>query len=637
MSASLVSAKVTDAGGMPLAVVGPHDLTTAVTEPLPYFRFSFVLDLGALPPTASLLVDPEATQLEAVFEPLDVQAPLTATQNGDGVVIVELDAPREVHAVQLKGAISGSGSGKLAPHKVVQLFRLDGEKPSDNPTVSATTNVGGTAVFDGPEAFVDARFVIGLEDGTLAAADVAGVTLRSYPTDPRLALADAATGAADPFFFHAAGRLAAGDAGAAVHGGAALAKALQAFADARAAPPPGRIAVAAESDAECRFRVTAFAVDATLVSQAFAYGTILDADLTDADALAATIRAAGDPLSAYLRGTLEDGALAEALTALVHAGPLYEPVRFADVTLGDETKRRLASAPTGDALAALNRLLLCDAYPKLLAAPADKRVLRFPPDAIEERVLAVELPSGAHPSVAQVTATESLRGDRPAVPDGVPVANGSPARRGLHVGADAWTAAPMEQDGPVAATGLALRLLSLASASSVRVELQPDREGRPGGNALARGTVELGPAGTQSWATVFFSDPTVLGSGGYWLLLRAASGSAVWLSEDADEALRLLVLDDDGDPVRESVLPNMRPSYRLFSRDRAVAAKPALALRIGSHVVPQGADGAYDAAAALESAAGAVSGGAVPILLVFAAAVGGTVSVPPPRIEYTLS
>jgi hypothetical protein len=632
-----VTAAVTDAGGLPLAIVGPHDVTTPFTEARPGFRFSFVLDLGELPPTGSLLVDPEATQLEAVFEPLDVQAPPTALHNGDGVVIVTLAAPREVHSVQLKGAVSGSGGGTLPPNTVVQLFRLDGEKPSDHPTTGAKIDAGATAVFDGPEAaFVDARFVIGLEHGTLAAADIARVTLRSYATGPRMALADAATGA-DPYFFHAAGQLAAGDAAAAVHGGAALATALTAFAERRGAPVPRGIAVVVESDAECRFRVSAFAVVPKLVSETFAYGTILDADLTDAGALAATIRTAGDPLSAYLRGALGDKALSEALTALVRAGSLFKPERFAGVTLADETKRRLAAAPSGDALVALNRLLLCDAYPDLLAAPADKRVLRFPPDAIEERALAVELPTGAQPSLAQVTATESVRGDRPAVPDGVPVANGSRARRGLHVGGDAWTAAPIEQDKPVAATGLALRLLSLVSGSSVRVELQPDREGRPGGSALVRATVELGPAGTQSWATVFFSEPTVLGSGGYWLLLRAANGGAVWLSEDADEALRLLVLDDDGEPVRESVLPSVRPSYRLFSRDRAVAAKPALALRIGSSVVPQGANGAYDAAAALESAAGTGSGGAVTIPLVFTAAVGGTVAVPPPRIEYTLS
>jgi hypothetical protein len=636
-----VAATVTDEAGAPLSILGPHDLTAAVSQPRPGFRFSFVLDLGALPPTGSLLVDPATTQLEGLFEPLDVQAPATALQNGDGIVIVELDAPREVRSVELReiGHKRG-GDGKLtptAPSKVLRLFRLDGEKPADKPTTIATTGARATAVFAGPEPFVDVRFAIGVENGKLAAEHLARVTLRSYPTDPRLALADAATGEAEPFFFHAAGLLQAGAAAATVHGGAAFAKALQAFVDDRGAPPPQRIAVFVESDAECRFRVSACAVGAKFVSETFAYGTILDSDLLDADALAAKIRAAGDPVSAHLRDALPDGALAEALTALAHAGPLLDSVRFAGVVLSDETKRRLATAPTGPALAAVNRLLLCDAYPELLAAPADKRVLRFASDAIGEQAVAVELPAGAHPTVAQVSAASSLRGDRPAGPDGVPTADGSAARRGVHVGADAWTAVPIEQDAPLAASGLALRLLPLVTGSSVRVELQPDRDARPGGSAIAGGTLELGVAGDDGWATLFFQEPTPLGSAAYWLLVRAASGSAVWLGEDAEAPLRLLTVNDDGDPGRASALAGLRPSYRLFSRDRSVAEKEALALRVGGAVVPRGANGGYDARAAVEAAVGAGDGSLVTIALSFAAAGGGTISVPPPRIEYTLS
>jgi hypothetical protein len=171
----------------------------------------------------------------------------------------------------------------------------------------------------------------------------------------------------------------------------------------------------------------------------------------------------------------------------------------------------------------------------------------------------------------------------------------------------------------------------------VRVELQPDRDGRPGGSALARGTLELGPAGAATWATMFFSDSAVLGSGRTWILLRAASGAAVWLGEAAEEELRLLVLGDDGVPAREAALPSLRPSYRIFSRDRPIASKPAVALRVGDTVVVPGPDGAYDVAAALaEAVAANDSGGTVAIPLTFVAAVGGTVSVPPPRIEYTL-
>jgi hypothetical protein len=62
-----------------------------------------------------------------------------------------------------------------------------------------------------------------------------------------------------------------------------------------------------------------------------------------------------------------------------------------------------------------------------------------------------------------------------------------------------------------------------------------------------------------------------------------------------------------------------------------------VALRVGDTVVVPGPDGAYDVAAALaEAVAANDSGGTVAIPLTFVAAVGGTVSVPPPRIEYTL-
>jgi hypothetical protein len=640
-----VAVTVKTTGGAPLALVGVHPVTVSVGEPRPTFRFAFLLDLGPVPPTASLAFDAAATQLHAAFEPLDVQVPQSALSNGNDVVIVELEARRQVRAVKLKSAAERKGivedlstaSAQARPahgHGSIQLFRLDGDNLSDKPTATAALGPGRTAVFG--DEFTDARFAIGFDDGALEVADLAFVTLRSFPTAPRIALADAASLEADPFFFHAAGQLAGGDPEASVDGGAALAAALQQFADTAGAPAPRSVAVLVESDAECRFRVTSFALGVKLASETFAYGTIADADLTDGEGLAAAIRAARDPVAAHLRDRVGDGPLAAELTAVLHGGPLYEASRFAGVELGEETARRLEAAPSGgDALAALNRLLLQDAFPAALASPAEKRTLRFPADRVGERSLVVELPAGAQPSLARVTTSESLRGDRPAAPDGVPVSNGGVPRRGLHVGADVWTAAGAVQEAPVSATGIALRLLPLVSRASVRVELQPDRDGRPGGSALARGTLELGPAGAASWATTFFPEPAVLGSGLTWILLRAASGAAVWLGESADAELRLLVLGDDSAPAREAALPGLRPSYRIFSRDRPVASNPAVGLRVGDAVVARGPDGAFDAAAALAAATAGGSGGVTAVPLTFVAAVDGTISVPPPRIEYS--
>ena len=87
-----------------------------------------------------------------------------------------------------------------------------------------------------------------------------------------------------------------------------------------------------------------------------------------------------DPVSQYLKSgipkTLEylndpehsDSAplldlLIEELNEVIENGQVYDNARFANVTLGEETKAMLALNPTGNNLVVLNRLLLEDAYP----------------------------------------------------------------------------------------------------------------------------------------------------------------------------------------------------------------------------------------------------------------------------------
>lgn len=56
------------------------------------------------------------------------------------------------------------------------------------------------------------------------------------------------------------------------------------------------------------------------------------------------------------------------LNKMINAGQsIYDPARFAKVTLSDFTKRFMEGQPTGDKLVRLNRLLLEDAYPQDLA------------------------------------------------------------------------------------------------------------------------------------------------------------------------------------------------------------------------------------------------------------------------------
>src|SRR5271155_2580542 len=54
------------------------------------------------------------------------------------------------------------------------------------------------------------------------------------------------------------------------------------------------------------------------------------------------------------------------LNAIIRGPSIYDEHRFAGVTLSPATRSLLDSAPKGDALAWLNRLLLHDAYPQLV-------------------------------------------------------------------------------------------------------------------------------------------------------------------------------------------------------------------------------------------------------------------------------
>ena len=59
-------------------------------------------------------------------------------------------------------------------------------------------------------------------------------------------------------------------------------------------------------------------------------------------------------------------ALLKDLNDIIQSGPVYTPERFAGVKLADETLMLLKRNPQGQELVRLNRLLLTDAYPKIL-------------------------------------------------------------------------------------------------------------------------------------------------------------------------------------------------------------------------------------------------------------------------------
>jgi hypothetical protein len=109
--------------------------------------------------------------------------------------------------------------------------------------------------------------------------------------------------------------------------------------------------------------------------------------IADVSAFAVKLTNGTDPVSAFLRGSLEDSvktdlasysatsanaktvisALVKDLNQVVAGPSIYDPARFHKVVLRPETAQLLHENPRGQQLARLNKLLLEDAYPAELA------------------------------------------------------------------------------------------------------------------------------------------------------------------------------------------------------------------------------------------------------------------------------
>jgi hypothetical protein len=595
-----------------LHALATYQVTSAVPGPRTVYRASFDFGFDVPSPESSIVVDPEAAHFSGTFQPLDFAVPASAISSGNPPVVT-LDGPREVRRVAFTSAKSYSGSH-------VQLFRLDQQRLASKETVSAA--VGGGNAAAGFGGFTDVRFAIGVQEGGPQRSEIAAVTVRGAATGGRLGIVDPDDPGSLVFFWPTPDQT-----GTHVDAGAAFGRALQAYLAGRPGDQTPTARLVIQGDEPCSFALTAFDTGSSFAVDVFASPALVASDLTDAAALASRIRAAGDPLSAYLRGAIGSSSLLDGLNTVIAGGALYDTQRFAGVTFGPQTQAMLAAGGPQDRL---NRLLLQDAYPDAVAAPSEKRVLRFGSESADEAGVAVSLPAGATVTKATISTQEKLRADRigaaaPAVAED--------SRAGVHVGADGTTAVAVTLDEAVSATGVALPLVALVAGTEVAIELQEDWQGSPSGKMLAAGTATVAQPGVVERTTVFF-DGVVLASGLVWLVLRAAKGEAVWLATPVETGALRAVRTADGETATENVLPGLVPVLEIFTRSGDAAGRSGTALAVGAIPVTAQQDGersTYDIAAALQACVGA---GTIP--LTFTSTVAGTMTVYPPHIEYEL-
>lgn len=261
-------------GGARQSPLQQWQLISPVGEPpLLFYRRVFHLSLQLHERAERFIIDPSQTVLRASFQRLDFNAVNPAEpmlkaklrQAGSTTVVVSLGAPRRATQVSLV-----AGKGHL-PGSLLEIYRLDGEKVADSPTVVAALR-NHVAAFD----FTDADFAVRLKNPSghpesLDIAHIAAIHIQSHPTGPRISLAAPDNLNARVILWQRPGefRDAAVPSGGDANMGTALAVELQRLVD-RSDAGNLDAALVVESDAPCKLDIHAFNVSAYFTRQAFA-------------------------------------------------------------------------------------------------------------------------------------------------------------------------------------------------------------------------------------------------------------------------------------------------------------------------------------------------------------------------------
>jgi hypothetical protein len=274
------------------------------------------------------------------------------------------------------------------------------------------------------------------------------------------------------------------------------------------------------------------------------------------------------------------------------------------------------------------------------ASKAEKQVLRFTGGQMTLQSTSIALPHGAIVHAASLRAVESFGRDRAPALAGGGMPSGSLDRTtGIAVDTTRWTIQQFVPSGAITATGVAFGLLPLLEQTSLQVEIQEDWQGSPSGKRVADGTIFLDRVGAPGWVTLRLPDPITLPTRPHWLIVRAASGRAVWLTHAGSAPLGLL----DGSTFIP--LAGLETRY-VFIVPRTIVGNPAPSstLVIGNAVLTSipGADGAitYDLTAALNAALHDAAPGQamMPMLITITAtsSLPGLLTLYPPHVEYDL-
>ena len=166
---------------------------------------------------------------------------------------------------------------------------------------------------------------------------------------------------------------------------------------------------------------------------------------------------------------------------------------------------------------------------KALPDGESKKVLRYVSGRKETQEIRFAMAAGARVDTAELRVEPSFNGDRDAS-----ASNGSKPlpRRGGHLSGDQVVAQPFTLPDALRVSAISLAVLPTSRSPELTLEVREDRAGTPGRTILSA-TVQAADT-VPRWYDVRFDEPVLLPTSPHWLLLRANTGSAIWLAGDAD-------------------------------------------------------------------------------------------------------
>lgn len=212
-----------------------------------------------------------------------------------------------------------------------------------------------------------------------------------------------------------------------------------------------------------------------------------------------------------------------------------------------------------------------------------KQVLRFEPGGPLAQSARAVVPRAAAVVRAEVTAVESLRDQRLAGSDEEDAGlSGEPSALGAYLNPGRAVAQRFTPLAAITVSGLALAFSPLQADTTLTVDLQEDWQGIPSGRSLGGSAVTLTRIGEAVWAIVTLPELVVLPTMPHWIVVRAGTGSGVWLALPSEDTVGLF--EQRGERTvwsPASALDGLRARYRLLtvgagSSDGADASSPAV-------------------------------------------------------------